>query len=311
MSISKLHGLLPLLTLALISGLVGCTNGEARRGRVLLVGIDGATLRVAKPLIDDGKLPNLAMIARNGVSGPLRSAQPMASPRIWNSIATGKTPKKHGILSFAYRTGGKEKQLYLSTDRKVHALWNIASDAGLTVGVVNFWNTYPPEKIRGVMVSDHFLARQIKGRQKIARSGAAPEGPLVFPRSWHEKILALLGQPEAITSVENPFLDGNQLPWWVPSENLSRNFQEDGLLLRVAREIEAQIRPDLLMVLFTGIDRVSHVLWGTIEPPELSPEILRGTPAARKAGAAALRQYYEYTDALIGELLRSSDPKIS
>ena len=66
----------------------------ARRPRVLLVGIDGATLRIIDPLIREGRLPVLAGLAREGASGPLRSHQPIYSPRIWNSIATGMTAEQ-------------------------------------------------------------------------------------------------------------------------------------------------------------------------------------------------------------------------
>jgi predicted AlkP superfamily phosphohydrolase/phosphomutase len=307
MSISDL--LNSVLALIVGTALSGCADRENARGRVLLIGIDGATLRVIKPLIEQGKLSNLAALARDGVSSPLRSAEPMASPRIWTSIVTGKTPNKHGILSFAYPTAnGKKKQLYLSSDRKAHALWNIASGAGLTVGVVNFWNTYPPEKIRGVMISDHFLASQIKGRSDLSQAADAPVGPIMFPEIWHERVASLLRHTQAITSVKDPFRESELLPRWAPREQLSRHFREDAALVLIAREIEAEIRPDLLMVLLTGVDRVSHVLWGTLEPPELYPKQLRARPAAREAGAAALRRYYEYTDALIGELIREFGP---
>ena len=44
--------------------------------RVLLVGIDGATLRVARPMIRAGRLPHLARIAQQGVYGPLQAHLP-------------------------------------------------------------------------------------------------------------------------------------------------------------------------------------------------------------------------------------------
>ncbi len=129
--------------------------GGRRTGRVLLVGIDGASLRIIRPLLAQGRLPHLAELARRGVSGALRSHRPLYSPRIWNSIATGKMPEKHGIEGFTFHDDAGKQQLYLSVHRKAHALWNIASKAGMRVAVVNWWNTYPPEVVNGVMVSDH------------------------------------------------------------------------------------------------------------------------------------------------------------
>ena len=39
-------------------------------------------------------------------------------------------------------------RLYTSADRNGRALWNIASAAGLRVGVVNWWTTHPAEIVR-------------------------------------------------------------------------------------------------------------------------------------------------------------------
>src|SRR2546426_11300947 len=57
--------------------------------RLLLIGLDGADWQIAGPLIDAGRLPNLARLRREGAWGDLRSSQPMLSPLLWSSIATG------------------------------------------------------------------------------------------------------------------------------------------------------------------------------------------------------------------------------
>jgi predicted AlkP superfamily pyrophosphatase or phosphodiesterase len=169
-----------LVFVATLDGLA-CGGEAPARGRVLLIGIDGATLRLAMPLMKEGRLPNLSRIAADGVYGPLRSVQPLLSPRIWNSIATGMTAPKHGILNFARKQEDGSQQLFLSTDRRVPALWNIASNAGMRVAVVNWWNTFPPDRIDGVVVSDHLFAREIEGRQTLSGAAPPPTGAAVFP----------------------------------------------------------------------------------------------------------------------------------
>ena len=297
-----------LLAAALL--LVACGGGTERR-RVLLIGIDGATLRVIRPLMKQGKLPNLTSIARDGVSGRLRSTQPLFSPRIWNTIATGKVPNKHGIFSFAHDGENGVRHLYLSTDRKVHALWNIVSDSGRTVSVINWWNTYPPEKISGVMVSDHLLAKEIEGRKVLGRATDVPGGPVVFPEQWYERLSSLVAEQRSITSIDDPFSENHDLPKWAHAsrDGLSRRFAEDTALVRIALAIEAALHPDLQMVLLPGIDRTSHVLWGTLEPESSYPERLHMTPAERRAGSKALFKYYAYTDELIGKLVENYGPE--
>jgi predicted AlkP superfamily phosphohydrolase/phosphomutase len=295
------------LFLAVCLALGGCGS---ERGRVLLVGIDGATLRIAGPMLAEGRLPHLASLAREGVSGPLRSAIPISSPRIWNTIVTGKTPEKHGITDFARKDAEGQQHLFLSSDRRAHALWNIASDAGLSVGVVNFWNTYPPERVNGVMVSDHLLAKQVEGRRKLTKAAATPEGPVIFPEAWHERLRGVLEARDPLTSVANPFraLEGFPASVQMGGKTLSRRYEEDQTMLRIALEIERAIRPDVSLVLLTGIDRVSHALWAAVDESYPYPEALTPSPAEREVAADALRAYYAYTDALVGLLLAHYGP---
>ena len=78
-----------LLAVALV---LGCAEAPPPpRGRVLVVGIDGASMRVIEPMIAAGRLPNLAALAREGASGKLRSLEPLLSPRVWTSVVTSRT----------------------------------------------------------------------------------------------------------------------------------------------------------------------------------------------------------------------------
>lgn len=291
--------------LAALLLITGCEND--RGGRVFLIGIDGASPRVIEPLIEEGALPHLADLMRNGAYGKLRSAMPISSPRIWNSIVTGKLPAKHGILHFSKQDDQGRHRLFLSSDRKARALWSIASRRGRTVGVVNFWNTYPPEKINGVMVSDHLLAHEIQGRELMVGAAETPRGSVIYPQTWHSRLAPLVGEKNAESHYENPFAVHKTLPAWADRAELVRHFHEDQSLLRIALEIEHELHPDLLMLLLPGIDRISHFLWGVLEPEELYPPELRPSPEERAAGREALFAYYRYTDALVGEILAEAD----
>jgi hypothetical protein len=297
------------LALAVCGALVACGDeAERPRGRVLLIGIDGASPRLARPLLDEGRLPNLARIERAGLYSTLRSFPPYASPLVWNTIATGKMPAKHGIHSFARDAEAGGKRLYLSTDRKAHTLWNIASDAGLVVGVVNWWNTYPVEVVDGAIVSDHATRGEIERRLKMTSATPAQAGPLVYPPAWQERALALMASDEALTRFADPFAENDGFPRWVNRKTLSWVYRTDTAVTRAALALEAEFAPDLLMVFLPGIDRVSHWIWGSAEPQALYPERIRLSDEQREAEYAALTGYYEYTDALIGLLLARFGP---
>lgn len=307
-----LFGTIALLAISLAS----CRETEAPApgrtvlapGRTILIGIDGASPRVMEPMLASGELPNFAAIADRGAWGKLRSELPLYSPRVWNSIATGKTPDQHGITAFVYEEEG-EKHLYESRHRRVPALWNILSAAGRTVGVVNWWNTYPPDRVDGILVSDHFFPEQIEMLRNTFNAADESQGSLLHPASFLERALEALDDTSAFTDVSNPFGEEVPLPPWVRRDGLSRQFRTDEDIARVALAIEAELRPQVMFVFLPGIDRVSHSLWGNIEPPELYPPQLRPNDRDRAGGAGALRRYYQYTDRLIGLLTASYGPE--
>jgi predicted AlkP superfamily phosphohydrolase/phosphomutase len=300
-----------LFTLLASIALLACGGGDdyQRPGRILVIGIDGASPWLVAKLIAAGQMPNLAKLAQEGAAGTLRSNKPIKSPRIWNTVVTGKMPEKHGILDFAKRDGKGHTLLYTSTDRRARPVWSIAGAEGLTVGIVNFWNTYPLERVNGVMVSDHLLAKEIDGRERMTNAVKTGVGSVVYPENWNADLAKLVQDDTTpIPDFENPFADDKPLPRWVLRNELQRRFAEDGALARIAQEISQKSRPDLLMVLLPGVDRISHYIWGVVEPGEKYPPGLQPTPEGREGGRQALFSYYEYADALVGALMEDYGP---
>lgn len=125
--------------------------------KVLLVGWDGADWKVIHPLLDAGLMPSLEGLIDEGVMGNLATLQPMLSPMLWTSIATGKRADKHGIIGFTEpdpATGGIRPST--STSRKCKAVWNLLMHEGLRSNVVGWFAGHPAEPIDGVCVSEHF-----------------------------------------------------------------------------------------------------------------------------------------------------------
>ncbi|MCX6665341.1 MAG: alkaline phosphatase family protein [Euryarchaeota archaeon] len=120
--------------------------------KVVVIGLDGATLDLLEPWMDAGSLPNLDALRKKGAYGRLRSTIPYYSAPAWVSIVTGCGPGKHGIYDF-FRTDTCSKKLISGLDRKVPAIWNLLTDDAKKSIVVNVPGTYPPEEINGVMVT--------------------------------------------------------------------------------------------------------------------------------------------------------------
>jgi hypothetical protein len=97
---------------------------------------------------------------------------------------------------------------------------------------------------------------------------------------------------------------GNEaLPWQAYLHQFTSYYDRDEQIASMGLEIESELHPDLLMVLFQGIDRISHWLWGGVEPLEAVSGKARFTPEEQEAARQALESYYEFTDALIGRFL--------
>lgn len=131
--------------------------GERLTNKVLLIGWDAADWKIISPLVDAGEMPNLARLVNRGVMGNLSTLQPVLSPMLWTSIATGKRAHKHGIHGFSEpdpHNGGVRPVTNLG--RKTKAIWNILNQQGMRSNVIGWWPSNPVEPINGVMVSDHY-----------------------------------------------------------------------------------------------------------------------------------------------------------
>lgn len=143
--------------------------------RVLVFGVDGLSFRVLKPMMQAGYLPNFQALARDGVESVLESRYPPFTPPAWTSIVTGVKPAKHGVYDFwEYDESGRD---HLVTGRKAgKAIWNMLSDYGRRVLVLNVPLTYPPEPVNGIFVSGF--------------PGARETSEFTYPRAFRDELFA-------------------------------------------------------------------------------------------------------------------------
>ncbi|MCX5886451.1 MAG: alkaline phosphatase family protein [Proteobacteria bacterium] len=140
--------------------------------KILLVGLDGATFSVIKPMIKEGRLSQLKKLMDGGVQGILKSQEPTISPAaIWTSIVTGRDRKDHGIDFFLVsdpESPNKKPRLMNSGHRKTLAIWNILGPFAKSSGFIGWWASWPAEKVYGWIISsylahDNFLKWLPKG----------------------------------------------------------------------------------------------------------------------------------------------------
>lgn len=275
--------------------------------RILLVGLDGADWAILDPLIASGRLPNLARLVREGARAKLMTISPTLSPVVWTTIATGVEPERHGILDFLVPAkGGGPPEPVTSAERKAAALWEILSEAGISVGIVGWWATWPAEPVRGYMVSDR-VAYQLFGIRPNPNDSAGKSWPADLYGAVRPRILA----PEAIRWEDIlPYLEG---PRRRPEEfdgeeqELLREFRtlvaSGRTYLDVALALQRERPARFEAVYFEGTDTVGH-LFARYRPPRLP-----GVPARRyESFRGVVDRYYETVDEYLGRLLDRHGP---
>jgi hypothetical protein len=159
--------------------------------RIRVLGIDGLERRMTEQMTARGEMPHLRALLDRGASGRLRAEPERVPAIVWTTIATGRGPEAHGIqATSARRVAGLRTPLAIgasegkvaaalarATDvlrltrsepatsvlRGVKAFWNVASEKGLRVGVVNWWATWPADPVNGYLVSDRTAFKLEKG----------------------------------------------------------------------------------------------------------------------------------------------------
>ena len=74
------------------------------RKKVLILGIDGMDPRLTKRYLEEGKMPNTAaFLARGAAQRELEmiGGQPTVTPPMWTTLATGASPRVHGITAYS------------------------------------------------------------------------------------------------------------------------------------------------------------------------------------------------------------------
>lgn len=123
----------------------------------VVIGLDGAGFRLLEPWLSDGTLPNLAALRRRGVWSPLRVELPPVTCPNWRCYSTGVNPGKHGV--FWWEQIDRETETFTvpsSLDFDAPDVWDYLSDHGLESAIINMPTTYPPEPLKGTIVSGGF-----------------------------------------------------------------------------------------------------------------------------------------------------------
>ena len=214
-------------------------KGETRH-KVIIIGLDGATLDLIVPWAREGKLPAFQHIITEGTIGQLRSTiQPLTAPA-WISFMTGLNPGNHGIYDFIRRKSNSyDVELVYAGSLRRKSLWTMLSEQGKRVGVINVPMTYPPRPVNGFLISG------------IDTPGLG--SPFTYPSDLYDELKRRVG--EYIIAVS-----GNDAEEW------AEGFRS---MVRIRTDVFNYLRRhkpwDCLMVVYSATDMSQHVFWRNME----------------------------------------------
>ncbi len=123
--------------------------------KVIVIGIDGGTWELLKPLIEIDYLPNIKKLVKRGSYGNLESTVPPVTGPAWSSFVTGCTPLKHGVYDFVIEKSGKSK-LATNKDIRYPTFYKILSDCGFRCVIIALPLSYPPSATNSIIFPDFF-----------------------------------------------------------------------------------------------------------------------------------------------------------
>ncbi len=266
---------------------------DALAKRVLIIGLDGATWDVLKPMMAAGKMPRLAALLARGSWGVLESTKPPITPAAWTTFMTGKNPGAHGVIDFErydVRTGELSFNTTLSIDH-VRTIWQILGEKGLRVGCVNIPMTYPPPRVNGFVISG------------FETPSTAAE--FTWPPELKADILARWPDYSYRTSWRRKPLGGTK----IFAENLaliSHSFAQGADITEYCGE---KYGWDVLMVVFKLVDNLQHKAWKYLDPRTRERHPKRAAMVADCFAAldVAIGRLAEYAERRDAHVLMMSD----
>lgn len=261
-----------------------------------MIGLDGATFALLKPLMDSGVMPFLQQFVAQGVHADLMSTQNPLTPPAWISMVTGRSPEVHGIFDFL-RPEHSGEQVFLkvndSRDLRCETVWSIASRQAKRVTCMNFYGMSPPVPIDGYLISGFIPWKHL-------RSSTYPESLFDTLKTMPNFDYKQLGMDIAEEKKCIQGLDQGEYEPWIELQS-----ERDRAWTEVLCHLMKTDPTDLTAVVFDGTDKLQHLFWRY-----LAPELADPNPSPWDAHIRDMcLAYYRQLDESIETLVKLAGPE--
>ena len=271
--------------------------------RTLFIGLDGATFTVLNDLTKghDGEppvMPFMAKVFADGVRCKLRSTPNPLTPPAWVSLMTGRGPGHHGVFDFIRAEERGDDvffTLYDSRDCRVETIWSIASRQGKRVAALNFpFTAPPPDNLNGFVVPGFVPWRHLRRN--------------TYPQDLYDRLKQIpdFNAQELAWDFEQEKQSGDQLSDHDREQWVSYHLPREKQWFKVAENLMDAEAPDLMAVLFDGVDKLQHQAWPYVDPALQTGELSGFHHRMRELSLG----YFRQLDGFIEKLVTAAGPDV-
>jgi predicted AlkP superfamily phosphohydrolase/phosphomutase len=255
---------------------------------VLGIGLDAAQASLVDGFVADGEMPAVAGLLARGKRLNVVSPATIGSGAVWPTFFTGSSPAHHGLHSgWAWDPGAMRLQP-VGSDH-LRPFWRDMADDGLRVGVFDVPYAPPTAVTSGFDVLDWGSHDQWLGAAAIAPEAVAAEVRDFGIHPFWRRGVAPVGPDD---HVDHAVIAG------VCVEGAQRKGE------LAARLLERE-RPDVAIVVFGEMHRISHGLWHTVSN---GAALHAGIPRDEYDASPGIADVYREVDRQVGRLVEAAGP---
>ena len=295
---------------------------------ILLVGLDGMDSETIFRMTAGDSLPVMESLISNGFTAELDTKEGYLAPQVWNTVATGMAPEKHGINNFTSLTlRGLTRQPYLgparpglemvidyvvpffklvraspvaASSRRSRTLWEILELFEVPSGILNWWASWPARATKGFTLSERTFAKLSMFQRDEQINPSVYYEHEVEPPAEFDSLVTLNASLDEKLDLMLNFMPGvrTTLESLVPAEarELVRSIYLADLFYTLAAvKLVERYQVGMLAIYLQGADVLSRIDERT---EMVEPERIQGL----------IPDYYCYLDQLLGEVVQGFEP---
>jgi len=244
--------------------------------KVLVIGLDCAAPQIL--FNQNLQLPVLSQLMREGIYGPLRSADPPITIPAWMVMSTGRDSGRLGLYGFRHRQDYSYHKIWIATSYSIKekAVWDYIREAGGKSVLVGIPPSYPPKPVAGNLISCFITPSDDK--------------EFTYPQELGEEIVSQFG----------PYLFDVKFRTDEKDKLLEDIYHMTRHRFKVLNYLIKSKPWDLFMFVEIGLDRIHHAFWKYMDREHhlYTP----GNPYEE-----VIFDYYRELDRLVGELISQVD----